>query len=69
MMVRASPKLRTKGDESRSEGMGRILVRFIRASRSDSYHMLSALAPPDESAVPMVVPRMSLSQRDQPVRS
>ena len=66
-MVIANPKLSTKKELNRLDGMGRTLVRFIIASRSDSYHILRALAPPDARVVPIAHPIMSFVQSTQPV--
>lgn len=58
-IVMMIPKARTKDADRRCEGIGRTFVRFMSASRSDSYHMLSALAPPEAREVPRMTPRMS----------
>ncbi len=48
---RPTPKWSADWRSMRPAGIGRLAVRFISASRSDSYHMLSAAAAPAPNAM------------------
>ncbi len=50
-MARLTAKPKAEAGSMRPAGMGRFAVRFMRASRSASYHMLSAPEAPAATAM------------------